>query len=326
MNELITVEKQNIPQTFEAGGTDALVQMVKDHVKDLVSDTSTLKGRKEIASMAAKVAKSKTYLDGVGKDYVAELKAKPKAVDAERKRMRDTLDELKETVRKPLTEWEEAENKRVMRHEANLEEMKGAGEKARDFWMDVPLQVMVDRFEEIDNQEIGGSWEEYISDAVKTKEASLTMLSEAIGKRQDYEAEQAELEELRQLKAQQERKDRDEALRREGEEKSRRDAEADVAAGIAAKENAERRQKEAEERSVREAEHAVQRERDRIEAEQNAEKEREATRERNTQHRGKVHTAAKEALMKELGITEIQAREIINVIKTGRIPYIEINY
>ena len=271
-NTLVTVEKTDIPSVFKQGGTDALVQIVKDYVKDLVPHTSTLKGRKEIASLASKVAKSKTYLDGIGKDYVAELKAIPKAVDAERKRMRDTLDDLKETVRKPLTEWEEAENARVMRHERNLEEMRGGGEKARDFWMDVPLQVMIDRRGEIERQEIDESWEEYKSDAAKIKAYAIDLLTAAIEKRREYDAEQAELAELRVKQAEQEQKDRDDALRREGEERAKRDAEElakaleitmaleaqkaeeAVQAGIAAKENAERRAVEAEERSKAQAE------------------------------------------------------------------------
>ncbi len=40
-------------------------------------DIDTRKGRKAIASLAAKVARSKTYLDGLGKDLVAGWKRRP---------------------------------------------------------------------------------------------------------------------------------------------------------------------------------------------------------------------------------------------------------
>ncbi len=89
MSELVVVEQKNIPEVFQQGGTDDLVKKIRDQVEGIVHDVSKLKGRKEIASLAAKVAKSKTYLDGLGKTYVGELKAIPKAVDAERKRMPD---------------------------------------------------------------------------------------------------------------------------------------------------------------------------------------------------------------------------------------------
>ncbi|OCS62006.1 hypothetical protein BBZ50_02590 [Escherichia coli] len=49
-----------------------------------VPDITTAKGRKEIASLAYKVAQTKTYLDGLGKDLVAELKEIPKLIDANR--------------------------------------------------------------------------------------------------------------------------------------------------------------------------------------------------------------------------------------------------
>ena len=57
--------------------------------------------------LAYKVAQTKTYLDGLGKDLVAELKEIPKLIDANRKTVRDRLDELKAKARQPLTDYEE---------------------------------------------------------------------------------------------------------------------------------------------------------------------------------------------------------------------------
>ena len=78
----------------------------------IVPDLETDKGRKAIASVAARVAKSKTYLDGLGKEYVTELKRASKEVDAVRRDMRTRLDALRDNVRKPLTDWE-VEQKRI---------------------------------------------------------------------------------------------------------------------------------------------------------------------------------------------------------------------
>ena len=52
-------------------------------------DVTTKKGRDAIASIAHKVARSKTALDNIGKELVAELKDVPKKIDAERKRIAD---------------------------------------------------------------------------------------------------------------------------------------------------------------------------------------------------------------------------------------------
>ena len=96
MNELINVEEINAIQLFQESGLDPLLESITKEVKSFVPDISTDKGRKEVASLAMKVAKSKTYLDKCGKDYVAQLKELPKVIDAERRRMRDYLDNLKD--------------------------------------------------------------------------------------------------------------------------------------------------------------------------------------------------------------------------------------
>jgi predicted phage tail protein len=88
-------------------------------------DVSTLKGRTSIAGTAYKVARSKTYLDGLGKQLVAEIKQQAAAVDAERKYIRDTLDELRDSIRRPLDEWEAAEEVRKAAHQSRLNRLSG---------------------------------------------------------------------------------------------------------------------------------------------------------------------------------------------------------
>lgn len=105
MNELIVIPKETALEVFtQTNGLDSYIRQIEDEVNSFVPDISTAKSRAAIASIAAKIAKSKTYLDGVGKDLVDKLKEQPKLVDAERKRMRDKLDALKDQVRKPLTD------------------------------------------------------------------------------------------------------------------------------------------------------------------------------------------------------------------------------
>ena len=70
-------------------------------------------GRDEIKSLAYKIARSKTTLDNIGKEHVAEIKAKAKAIDNLRAEMRDDLDALKHEIRAPLDEWE-AEQERII--------------------------------------------------------------------------------------------------------------------------------------------------------------------------------------------------------------------
>ncbi|MCF6327561.1 MAG: hypothetical protein L3J21_09765 [Devosiaceae bacterium] len=343
MNELITIEKKNIAKVFEDGGTDYLLKIISDEVCGHVCDVTTLRGRKEIASLAAKISRSKTYLDGIGKSYVAELKAKPKLVDAERKRMRDYLDDLKETIRSPLSEWEAAEEARASQHEAKIAEIISVGEYALEHWDDLLLADMANGRKKIESELIDACWEEYELEANQAKEQAISNLDKAIAKRTKYDEEQAELEKLRLMKSEKEQKDRDEAMRREGEERAKLElkekeraamqAKADaeqrerdaVQAGELAKLNAERRAKEAVEQANKRAEIAAQAERDRIEAEQNAEKEASARREANLQHRGKINLEIEERLF-ELGLSAAQSKKVVMSIAKNEIPFIKICY
>ena len=85
---------------------DALLNQIEEMATSEVPDLEKPKGRQRIASLAAKVASSKTTIDGFGKELVSGWKEKAKAVDQRRKMARDRLDELKVRVRAPLTEWE----------------------------------------------------------------------------------------------------------------------------------------------------------------------------------------------------------------------------
>ncbi|HFM1919430.1 TPA: cell envelope biogenesis protein TolA [Escherichia coli] len=126
VTDLVVIEKANAMTVFQsADQIEEILQRVEREVMSFVPDITTAKGRKEIASLAYKVAQTKTYLDGLGKDLVAELKEIPKLIDANRKTVRDRLDELKAKARQPLTDYEE-EQARIKAEE----EAKAAAERA----------------------------------------------------------------------------------------------------------------------------------------------------------------------------------------------------
>ena len=96
---------------------DAIIEEVERQARQaangLTADTRA--GRAELASLAHRVARTKTALDDLGKDLVGDWKAKSAAVDAQRRRIREALDALKGTVRAPLTQWELDEEARQVR-------------------------------------------------------------------------------------------------------------------------------------------------------------------------------------------------------------------
>ncbi len=68
VTDLVVIEKANAMTVFQsADQIEEILQKVEREVMSFVPDITTAKGRKEIASLAYKVAQTKTYLDGLGK-------------------------------------------------------------------------------------------------------------------------------------------------------------------------------------------------------------------------------------------------------------------
>ncbi len=258
MNELIVIEKINPVVLFDGKSLDPLLEKISEQVKEFEPDTSTGKGRKEIAAMAHKIAKSKTFLDSAGKELVSGWKTKAKVVDAERKKMRDYLDDLKVETRRPLTEWENAE---ALRDEMIQARMAVIVELSEELVEGIYLtsEKLSANLEEVKAIIIDESFEDYAPQAAIYKDQSIAKLETLIKKRQKEEAEKAELEKLRKEAEFRKIQEQEEQLRREGEERARVQAEADA-----------RIEKERVERAAIEKAEAEQKERDRIEAEKQA--------------------------------------------------------
>lgn len=352
MSEIIVLPPaETALQVFTTpAGLDPYLEKIKQELDAFVPDVTTKKGRDAIASMAHKVARSKTALDNIGKELVAELKDVPKKIDAERKRMRDTLDAWKDDVRRPLTEWEEAEEARVNRHKAGLSwfELRATENSTLDA---AELKAAIFEVERVD---VGQAWEEFEAEAHRAKAKALESLKAALEKREAYEAEQAELARLRAEAAAREQKEREERIAREAEERAKREAEAqaqaerDAAAQREAQakadaerrelelkltaERAERERAEAEQRAVQaekdaeaRAQAAAQAERQRIADEEAKVKAEEKRREEDKAHKGKVNRAALKALV-EGGLTEDAAKIAITLIAQGKVPSVRVIY
>src|SRR5690606_15960611 len=171
--------KETALQVFQApNGLDPYLQQIRAEIDSFVPDVSTKKGRDAIASIAHKVARSKTALDNVGKELVAELKEIPKKIDAERKRMRDTLDAWKDEVRAPLNEWEQAEADRVARHTDRIDWLRNRDDQVAE----LSAAEIQGRIADTEAVEIGPEWEEFEAEAHRVKAATLTTLQLALTK------------------------------------------------------------------------------------------------------------------------------------------------
>ncbi|EPY4889810.1 TPA: hypothetical protein NPM27_002129 [Klebsiella pneumoniae] len=318
--DLVVIEKKNAMAVFTNNDQlDPLIEAIEKEARSLVPDVTTKKGRDAIASMAHKVARSKTYIDNAGKDLVAELKALPKQIDESRRVVRERLDALKDEVRRPLTEWE-AEQERIKAEEA----------------MNALHAEALAMNEEFDRQ---------MAARIESDHEMALLMNDAFDREQADKAAEAERQRIA----------REEEIKRQAEEKAKREAaeqaqrEIDAAAArereaILAKERAEREQREAAERAEREKQAAVEAERrkaqeeaDRIrrEAEQReqarlAEEKRkaddQARREADVKHRKAVGTEIVKALLANTSLTRDQAIEVLTAVKDGRIPHTGISY
>lgn len=329
--DLVVIEKKNAMAVFTNNDQlDPLIELIEKEARSLVPDVTTKKGRDAIASMAHKVARSKTYIDNAGKDLVAELKALPKQIDESRRVVRERLDALKDEVRRPLTEWE-AEQARIAAEKAAEEERQRIEAEQKAALEALRKQVELDH------------------------EMALLM-------NDAFDREQAE----KKAEAERQRIAREEEIARQAEEKAKREAaekaqrEIDAAAArereailakeraererIEAQQRAEREQREAAERAEREKQAAVEAERRkaqeeagriRREAEQReqarlAEEKRkadeQARREADVRHRKAVGTDIVNALLANTSLTRDQAIEVLTAIKDGNIPHTGISY
>ncbi|MFG0494895.1 hypothetical protein ACF8C5_22050 [Raoultella sp. zjy_5] len=240
--DLVVIEKKNAMAVFTNNDQlDPLIELIEKEARSLVPDVTTKKGRDAIASMAHKVARSKTYIDNAGKDLVAELKALPKQIDESRRVARERLDALKDEVRRPLTEWE-AEQERI---------------KAEEAMLALHAEALAMN-EEFDRQ---------LAARIESDHEMALLMNDA------FDREQAE----KKAEAERQRIAREEEIKRQAEEKAKREAEEKHRAELEASARREAEERAAKERAERERIEAQQRaERDRIAAEQKAEADKQA--------------------------------------------------
>jgi hypothetical protein len=348
---IVLRDKDQAMKVFSTpNGLDPVLQKVRDEIDSFVPDVSTAKGRAEVASMAHKVARSKTTLDDLGKDLVAQLKDMPRKIDAERKRMRDILDSWKNEVRAPLTAWEQAEKDRQQKHLAVIDWLENRAESVRDSDSITVREMLVT----LNNLIIGEELEEYEAAAHRAKESAGNDLTRMAEEKEKAEAHTAELEKLRAEAAVREQADREARLQAEAAAKAKAEAEAQaererklieekaqaereaaerreidlmLAAEKAKREKleAELREVQAKERAEAETAAAVERERKRVESIAQAEAAEQAKREADVTHRKIVNNAILTALVSG-GVDEETAKTVILLIAKGRVPHVRIEY
>ncbi|MFT0517302.1 hypothetical protein [Pseudomonas faucium] len=316
--KLIAIEEiseDNAPAIYVAGGLQQFIDLVKGEVLGEVPDLKTRKGRERIASLAAKVSKSKTAVEKPGRDYLRRLKEMPKVVEAELREFVTKMDALRDETRRPLTEWEAAEDARIDRHNDRLNWLKTLA----DDLVELNSLQIKGLIAEAEGMQLGAHWEEFEAEAANAKDKVLTTLRAALLKREQFETEQAELARLRREAEERAEQDRIRAAQEAAvelerqrvaqEQQAERDAaakrEQDLKDQAAAQERAAENERLQLQLQAEQAERArVQAEADRVAAEQRAEQERQAAARR-------AEEAAEQARQDERRRADAAAAEIL---------------
>lgn len=335
-----------------------LAQLEKDNAA-LAFDYESKKGNKEARSHINTLRLTKGALERTRKTAKEESLRIGKAVDSEAKEIGARIEVMIDVHQAKIDEIEQREISRIAALTSRISAMGEVGEDA-----DTSQKARV-ALAELEAIPIDDSWEEFTADAGKAKDTHLRILRARIESLEKYEAEQAELAQLRSEAEARAQQDRDDAIAKAAADKATADAEAKAAQEAAmakqaieevelrAKhereaaerrelelkllaEQAERRRADAERKAKEDAIDAaklaeeiriksVQDEKDRVAA---AEKDAAlalAKREADTAHKAVVNRAALAAMVSG-GISEACAKECIKLIASGKVPAVCISY
>ncbi|EGT0641232.1 hypothetical protein [Citrobacter sp. Cf224] len=320
VTDLVVIEKSSAMAVFTNNEQlDPIIEKIEKEARSLVPDVTTKKGRDAIASMAHKVARSKTYIDNAGKDLVAELKALPKQIDESRRIVRERLDALKDEVRRPLTEWE-AEQERIKAEEAAAAK---AQEDRKKFESDHEIALLM-------NDAFDRELAEKKAEAERQRIAHEEELKRQAAEQAKREAEEKAAAELAAAKKREEdaiaAKAQAELLAKQAQERAEQEAR-DAAAKAEAEKKAaiEAEQRKAQEEADRIKRDAEQKEATRL-AEEKLIADEKAKREADVKHRKAVGTEIVNALTANTSISRDQAIEVLKALMDGLVPRTQINY
>lgn len=313
----------------------------------LVFDYESKKGNKEARSHVYAMRKSKTALEAIRKEEKESVLLLGRAIDSEAKAIEARIEAMIAVHQEKIDEVEKRETDRINAIKSKIAEFS----TLQTF---LSLDGLKDHIAALAATEIDFSFAEFSLEAASALTESIMKHQELLARKMKEEADAAELAELRRLKAEQEQRQRDEAIAKAAAEKATREAAEREAALIAQAEadrlaalkreadllaKAEEEKEAAAKRELALREQAEAEKAAAIKAEQDkaaaliAERERhqaqlikeQTARENDTKHKGRINREVLEVLQ-SVGMTEADGKHLIKLIACGKIPHITINY
>lgn len=314
----IIISKDMAPSIYVAGGLNQFIEQIKASVNE-VADLSTKKGRDRVASLAAQVSRSKTAVEKPGREYLKHLKELPKVIEVELRSFVTECDAIRDEVRRPLTEWEEEQERLRQEEAARQQAIKDAEKREADHEIALLMNEKFDR------------------DAAEAKAEAVRQQAA-----RDEEIRRQAIEHARIESEQAAQRERDAAAKREADlvaAKAKAEADAKAAQERAereakeSKERSERQAREASERAEREKQAAIEAERKKAQDAENAriaaeqqKADEDAQRAADKKHRDAVFLAMRDDLIEHAGLSEAQTKAVILALLNGKIRNQKINF
>lgn len=334
----------------KADGFKKLKTDITKVLKENPASVETEAERAAVRSLAHKITRTKTAVDGMGAELAEKMRKTVAAIDANRRKFKGELDEMRDAYRKPLTEYEEAEKQREQERKRRLTEL----EKLKTVPFDATSDTIANMIFKADELADFDDWDKEEARAATVYEDTVKILrtaKEAAATREDMARENARLEAER--KKLEEEKAAQEAERQEAERRRLAMAQAAEDARLAKereqqaeidrlkeekaeeerlRKQAEQDAKEAEERAQREIkERAEEAERQRL-AEidrQTKEKAKQEADKRLAQERANKAEARKNETISDLAALwtggEPSPADVYHAIRAGQIRHITLS-
>ncbi len=309
----------------------------------IVPDLTTKKGIEAERSHIYKWRQSKSAVTKIHKEAKAEALEYGRKVDAVKNKLLERIDAVITERESPLREIEDREAARVDAIKWRIQKMNNYLE----FLQGTSAKSLADELAKVESFEIDDALQEFKAEAAIVKNDAVTRLKERLTAQQGYEAEQDELQRLRQQAQDQERKDRDariaqeaaEKATREAEEKAKREeflrqseekrkaeeAEKAELRRVAELETAKREKAEAEQRAVQAEKAAKEKAEREIQDRNRREKEEADKREANKKHHAKINNEAVECLV-VAGLSKDDAIIAVTSIAKREVKHVTISY
>lgn len=165
------------------GSLEPYLEHIRASVNE-VPDLTTKKGRDRIASLAASVSRSKTAVEKPGRAFLKHLKESVKPVETNLRSFVNGCDQLRDDVRKPLTDWEEEQKARAQRLQAMVDEFGDQVQSMRQTLLSIDVherEAFIDEIiAEVQETPVDESFEDFQEAGQQAKDAALRDLRQSL--------------------------------------------------------------------------------------------------------------------------------------------------